>query len=299
MLFRVILLPAAFSSSPANAEAAAFFYPAAISILQDILENCVMLIDSRSSTGKAPAIVALHDAMKDWPEQFKIRAQRVLTLLEKKGRFHAMSAKYTPQDRCSVSHCQHALGVATPLEDDRIVIFAGGACVPCSSAILPRAQVLEIGGYPVSEFSQKRRQKRAILLEDGQWTSEQFEQFILTPVLRHAEVLKLYDRLVTRNIELVEVDPEKAETLIPENYRLTLEWIISVFSRESMSSSKQVESYSVVSTGVDNKQLRKLEEGLRLFIGKVAKQTGVKLSIFLKEETQNQRMPHGRYFDYR
>jgi hypothetical protein len=295
MLFRVILLPAAFSSLPPNDEAAAFFYPAAISILQDLSENCIILIDSRVSDGKVPAIAALHEAMKDWPEQFKIRAQKVLTLLEKKKRFQVISTQYTPEARCTVSHCQHALGIAAPLEKDRIVIMAGGTCLPCSSALLLQAQVLDIRGYPVSEFSQKRRQKRAILLSDGQWSSEQFEQFILSPVLRYAEVLKLYDRLVTRAIDLETVDPGKGDTLVPENYRLTLEWIISVFARESKSAIKRVEIYSAVSTGADNKRLKKLEEGLQQFVDALAKKTGVRLSMVIKEETQNLRMPHGRY----
>src|ERR1700722_18773280 len=135
MLFQVILLPSAFSSPPPNDEAAAFFYPAGISFLQDLLENCILLIDPRVSNDGIPAIVALSDAIREWPEQFKIRAQRVLSMLEKKKRFHAIRTQYNPEDRCPLAHCKHAIAVGGLMVNQRIVVLAGGACIACSITI--------------------------------------------------------------------------------------------------------------------------------------------------------------------
>jgi hypothetical protein len=296
MLFRVILLPASLSLVPTTDEAAAFFYPAALSVLQDLAENCVVVCDSRRVGEKFSSIIALHNALQKWPEQFKIRAQRILTLLEKQNRFQTLDITYTPESKCSISDCQHLVGLATSLKDEKVAVIAGGNCFQCSSGILVQAETGDIRDYPVSEFGQKRRHKRSICLSDGQWTTAEFERFILSPILRSAEVLKLYDRLITRTLDLGGINSlgETADTL-QANYRLTLEWIISVFARESSSAKKRVEIYSGVSTGADNKQLKLAEKVIQEFVETLAKKTGVRPSIFLKEETDRLRMPHGRY----
>jgi hypothetical protein len=291
MLFRVILLPTALSAPPASSEAASFFYPAAISMLQDLLENCVLLIDPRVADEGAPAILGLQRSVQGWPEQFKIRAQRILTTLQKKKRFQVAASEYVRETRCAIEQCQDAVGVGGSIEGGRLFVIGGGACLVCCKSVLPGAQVASIENYGISEFQSGRR-KRAVVLSDGEWASDRFEQDVLVPVLRYAEVLKLYDRMVTGKIEMREAE-DNVE--FSENYKLTIKWIVSVFSRESICPSKQVEIYSAVSVNVDNKQLKKLESCLRSFVKEIASETGAHISLFLKEETQKQRMPHGRY----
>jgi len=289
MLFTVMLLPTALSSTPEAPEASAFFYPAAISVLQDMAENCILLVRADTTGGRLSSVGMLLDAVGKWPEQYKIRAQRVLSFLEKQKRFQVTARPYEVEHKCAIDECKHAIGIAASLVGERPVLFAGGGCASCSRSILNDAQIVQVQEYPVSEFDQKRRAKRSIVIDDGQWSSDEFEKWVLAPVLRHAEILKLYDRLITRTAD------DAAEQEMRENYKRTLEWIIAVFARESTAPAKIVEIHGGVSTGIDRKRLQALEKNLSSFNDEVAAKSGIRPSIFLREETDRLRMPHGRY----
>ena len=299
MLFRTVLLPSALSSIPAAPEAAELFFPSAIRLLQDLAENCVLLIDNRRKGYLLLGFAALHVAIEKWPEKFRIPASKAIQILEKRRRIVVVNEKYDTCDGCSLTDCQHAIGVTLSVAGKTpVVVIAGGSCVGCCAKALGGRGVVAVGDYPASDFLRERSDGRVLLLSDGEWHRDRFESDVLVPIFRDAEVIKLYDRQIARNILSRDeaARPGPITCSLPENYKTTLMWIADVFARVSSSSAKKIEIYTTVDTSyMGNPQIAAVVKAVEAFVEEAAASAGLRPSLFLKTETKHQKMPHGRY----
>lgn len=296
MLFRTILLPSALSAAPVPEEASEFFYPAAIRLLQDLAENCVLIIAGSKEHPATSGVLALYTAMDKWPERYRIPGQKALQLLEKRKRVVVLEGEPAPCDRCEIPSCRNAIGAAASLRVEAPTVIAGGNCISCSSSTLGRAAV-SVLSYPTSEFLRKRRRSSVVLLSNGEWRQDRFEAEVLAPILRDAGVVKLYDRIIGQKILPREsAGPPPVACSIPPNYALTLDWIFRAFGRQPGSVKKIAEIYTSIDTSyMDNRHIDAAVKAVEEFVAGTVARTGVRPSVFLKTETDRLRMAHGRY----
>lgn len=300
MLSKIVILPMALSAVPTDPEAAELFFSSIISALQDFAENCVLVMEGTKIGGRIVATGSLLTALDQWPPKFKIRAQKVLKALETRNRIILEDGTKSPCKGCSIPVCSLALGAAVvssakyPLD----LILAGGPCVACSGTTFPQI-TLGASRYFVSEFSRKRRSQRTLLLGDAEIDATQLEKRFLEPVFTCAEVLKLYDRLIGQKIlprEAAKAGASTRDIGLPENYRLTLEWLVRSFARYSCASMKLVELYTTVDYSyMDKNHIQRFERSIREFIDAIENTSGIRIRVYIKQETEQQKMVHGRY----
>ena len=131
MLLRTALLPTAFSNIPKDEEAIGLFCAMGVSLLHDLAENCVVVINNTQKEGVFEGVAALHLAIANWPERFRIRAQKAITHLQKRNRFVALPASFK-LEACSVERCRQTLSAVLPPEKFGLhAVFAGGECLAC------------------------------------------------------------------------------------------------------------------------------------------------------------------------
>jgi hypothetical protein len=299
MLLRTVLLPSVLSSIPANPDAAELFFPLVIRLLQDLSENCTIVVDDRNTSGGIPIGVAdLYTAIEKWPEKFRIPASKAIQALQKAKRVVVIGAAPEPREECVLPECRHIIGLTMrTLAKDSCVVIAGGGCTACCLGVLPQERVVSITDYPASEFLLRRKEAMTVLLGDGDWTHDRFEEKILTPVLRDSQLIKLYDRMIAAKMlprEAARAGPVSCS--IPANYSLTIQWILATFARCSSAADKKAEIYTTVDTSyMDKNHLAAVTKGAESFVAEMMNKTGVRPTLFLKSETPRMRMPYGRY----
>src|SRR4051812_15056040 len=98
MLVRVALLPEVFDEAPQSADSRDWYYPAAVGLLHDLSDNCVISV----ATGNVvrDGILA---AVRKWPPKYASQGLQLLARLETQNRFalHGDSVLST----CGHPHC--------------------------------------------------------------------------------------------------------------------------------------------------------------------------------------------------
>jgi|GEM_PF-1937803 len=291
MLLRVVIIPSIFI--PRN-DKNPWYFNTIISLLQDLLKTCVVLVDKDCCI-----MNALYEAVNKWPEKFRKKAQSLLKQLYKTNRIIEVDSKEILALACINNPCQHCIGI-TKTYLPRIVI-AIDDCYQCAKEELSSLKivpVVHVANYAVSNFADDcQKNSCGITLADGEWTQEKFEENILIPLFRDAKHIKIYDRMIGRSIrdkngEITAIKP------IPKHYSETLEWFLDIYLQHSRPKSTRIfEVYS----GFDIRAF----EGKRAEAQRVLSQFEVDMQtkfsfrsfkLTIKEEVgREQEMPHGRY----
>ena len=291
MLLVSAILATAFEAVPVEEKAQRLYCNAIIAILHDLAENCVVLVDEGNViTGK------LFDAAHSWPLKYRTDVLTLLTLLRTRNRFVKIPATlYEKHEHCSQEPCKHAVGIAKSERHD--VLLAGGSC-PCGYAKETRLSWTVVEDYSLSAFFRERRDAAIFLLTRAQWDRSTFERRVLSPTLKYARMVKIYDRWLGNTIETRSYDGKVlTSTAVASRYRQSIEWIIQVFLRDRTRLKSPVELYSSIDTrGKDKREIAIAIAALRVFEAEIRASYALpEFSIFIKEETAKARMLHGRY----
>jgi hypothetical protein len=283
MLLRTILSPSVLEGIPEDELAQKLFCNSQIQLLQDLTDNCVVLIDSDQSIKKE--IMA---AIDKWPVKFRRTAKEILKLLANRNRFVTPTVQYSLCSSCNKPNCQKCIGMALNCFPNAIFITED-CCICVRNQSLP-IRPIDAGEYGISNFFQQRRQFNSITLNNGEWEQEKFEDQILAPLFKDAKHIKIYDRMIGR--------ATGQSAFIPEHYQSTLDWLLDIFLRES--SPKQTKIFEVYS-GIDVRYLSPKEVSdtqalMRQFEANMQRKYNFPFKITLKQEDgRDQEMPHGRY----
>ena len=122
---------------------------------------------------------------------------------------------------------------------------------------------------------------------NSEWTQKNFEEKVLIPIFDRAKHVKIFDR----NIGHI------TKGTLPDNYRLTLEWMINIFTQLSSEGERTFEITSGVDTRFSDstKNTGDIVDALRQFESEVKDKHGFPIKVNIKKETHDNQLPHARY----
>ena len=283
MLLKTILSPSVLQGIPEDELAQKLFCNSQIQLLQDLTDNCVVIVDSNQSIKKE--IIA---AIEKWPVKFRKPAKEILKLLANRNRFVTLTVQYSLCSNCNNPTCQKCIGMALNCFPNAIFITED-CCLCIKNQSLP-IRPIDASEYGISPFFKQRRQFNSITLSNGEWEQEKFEDKVLTPLFGDAKHIKIYDRMIGR--------ATGQSAVMPEHYQSTLEWLLDVFLQKSSSQRERVfEVYSGIDVRYLNpKEVSDTQALLRKFETNMQRKYNFPFKITLKQEDgRDQEMPHGRY----
>jgi hypothetical protein len=290
MILRVIVLKSVLSSVPAEVPAQHLFCGIVIGILNDLAENCVVLVDDGNlTTGE------LFEAARRWPIKFRTTVLTLLRLLRTRNRFIKIKTAYALADKCAETTCKYCIGIANAATPS--VVITAAPCL-CPDATLRGAPAVSVEDYSTSPFYDSRILARVHQLNRGEWDKETFERKVLVPLFTDAKLVKIYDRWIGNSIQTRNYDQTVLPaTTVEERFRNTLDWIISVFLATSTQLTKRLEVFSGVDTrNKDRNEIAITIAALRAFEKDIRNKYNFPLfTLTVKEETRQTRMLHGRY----
>lgn len=279
MLYQIVYMPGIYKSIPPHAN---LYYEALLSILRDSLCNCLLLVDKDGQMEKA-----LHDAVRLWPQQHRMRAQELLLKMKRQNRFISVSSEsYQSLTFCTESACLPADFIARTYPVD-LTLCVGG-CKDCN--ILTHAVALD--QYQVSKFSaMKVSRDQGIRLYNGEWDKATFAEKIWEPVFKYAKHVKLIDRYIGRSMR-------PGATRLAHDYERSLRWIFEHFV--ALSRSKPVSSFEVYcgisSDDYSTHQQEEIAKQLRMWARQCSEDFGYEIKICVKREyPHTNEMEHDRF----
>jgi hypothetical protein len=290
MILRVVLLKSVLSSVPPDVPTQQLFCGIVIGILNDLAENCVVLVDDGNlTTGE------LFEAARRWPIKFRTNVLKLLTLLRTRHRFVKIPNGYALAENCVEATCRYCIGIANATSPAAVI--AAGSCV-CPDAKLTNASAVNIHDYSTSALHKSRTQARVYQLNRGEWDQQTFERNVLAPLFFDAKVVKIYDRWIGNSIVTRTYDQKVLPaTQVEERFRHALDWIVSVFLAASTQPTKRLEVFSAVDTrSKDKNEIAITVAALKAFEADIRTKHNFPLfTLTVKEETRQSRMLHGRY----
>ena len=305
MLEQTVLLPSSLlcTLGSSTSQENHYFFNSVISLLRDLGDGNFVLVDRAGIVRKD-----ISSAVAQWPQKFRKKAE----VLVKRLRFApAPAGSYELSHRYSCRHCAAIARALLPR-----AVFLPDWCCGCVREQVPaEVEVIDAAYYQVSDVCDVLRNHERTL-RDGEWTQQQLEEKMLTPLFVFAKHVKLYDRMIGRSTQTNATKrKERGEKpSISPGYQLTLEWIIDVFARAS--SGKQVRSLEIY-TAIDSRRFsdggsssdgapeeqarcdaRAVDDAvcaLREFESVQKTKHGDWLQLRIKEETHGHGMPHDRY----
>lgn len=284
MLTRTILLPSIFRGNSENFNSK---YDMVIRFLQDLEKNGIVLVDDTHCIRDA-----MIEDIKKWPQKQRTKAQQLLIVLEKKGRFVKMSLNDEVQTNCQNQQCQQCIRMAKIYLPPALI--SSDHCKECAAKELtqfPPIEVVDVAEYFMSKFFEENLHLNDHFFGKGE-SKQEFEDKILIPLLRDAKHVKIYDRYIGRSM----LNKEKESA---NKYKNTIQWILEVFLRERCSklngvfevygginSSKKIPK-SRIAAAIN--ALRELEEEFK------KEYPNLDFKLIIKDETKGEEMPHDRF----
>ncbi|MCL1469147.1 hypothetical protein [Argonema antarcticum] len=286
MLVRTILLPSVLKANPENQSV---HYGMMIGLLQDLEKNGVVLLDETNCI-KA----ALFQDIGNLPVKFRKKAEVLLKDLKKKNRFVELSLPDVFKPICKNKPCQQCIRIGKEYLPPAILVSYGcKECTETQLALFPSVEVIDVAEYRISNLFESHLKQVDRVFLNGESKQDKFEQEIFIPLFRDAKHIKIYDRWIGRSA----LQPPDIGQ-IGDNYKLTLEWIIDVFLRESrLGVSCVLEVYCGLDTrNICQAKIRTFVASLRQFESEMRHTHSFpNFKLIIKKETQANQMPHDRY----
>src|SRR5262245_61246882 len=106
MLVHVALLPEVFDEAPETPEGREWYYPAALALLHDLTDNCVISVDANGLIRGG-----IFAAVQRWPPKYANPGLQLLGRLESQNRF---ASHGNPEaSTCGHPHCQTVSALAS------------------------------------------------------------------------------------------------------------------------------------------------------------------------------------------
>lgn len=272
---------------PGGADQAAFF-GLAISLLRDLEENCLILVDSDPARITTSSI---GDVVATWPQRYRTPAKAILARLRDRKRFPNV-LHYSEAPTCGSLPCRHPIGIASAYSPD--AVFVAPECEASVGSLLTGPGVLTLNDYPLSRFAQQRRDGRSYRIGFGSLTQPLAERDLFDPILRYATHVTIVDRYIGRSI------PDGDGTgVFGRDYQRSLAWFCEMYRKAVTLRGTQSKATLEIWSGVDMNRVSPTEatqalRQLRQWQQQIA--VGVpNLSVSVKKETHLGEMPHARY----
>lgn len=292
MIGQAILFPTLFSRVPENEPGRTLTFSAIIGLLQDLSENCIILVDEQKSITQE-----ITKGLESWPADFRKQAISLLEFMAKKNRIVRLkSAELKNTGCCSGCLKGCSLGAHTYNEKLDPVIFVPNTCRECISKVNSKIDSCTLEHYPLSHFFRQQRASRTITLSDGDWTNIELADKLIKPLIRHASIFKIYDRLLIGSMWSSSDRSVTAQLKlsIPEHFLRTLDWLFGTIS--ATTPKLPIEIYSALQTGsMDTPTLKAAQQAINDFRDDIKKRFDIQIAVFPKKESWFQGMPHGRY----
>ena len=291
MILRVVVLKSVLSSVPPDMPMQQLFCAIVIGILNDLAENCVVLVDDGNLTTKE-----LFEAARGWPIKFRTNILKLLTLLRTRNRFVKIPNGYALAEKCVEITCKHCIGIANATAP--VAVISAEPCL-CPNANLTNAPAVNVHDYSTSAFHEFRTKARVYQLNRGEWDQQTFERKVLAPLFSDAKLVKIYDRWIGNSIVTRSYDQKVLpSTQVQERFRNALDWIVSVFLATCTQPTRRLEVYSGVDTrNKDRNEIAITVAALKAFEADIRSRHKFPLfTLIIKEEARQSRMlQHGRY----
>lgn len=281
MLVRTILLPSIFRVNPEKSNAE---YGMVIGFLQKLEGNGIVLVDDTKCI-----LAAIGQDIDQWPIKFRKDAKELLTALRKKGRFVEKPLNDAVQAHCQNQQCQQCIIMAKIHLPPAIISSDHcNECVAKELTELHGIEVVDIAEYSRSKFVKENLNQNDHLFVKGELKPKEFEDKILTPLLRDAKHVKIYDPYIGRSI----LNKKSAK-----QYKLTIEWILEVFLRERGSKLNgffEVYGGVKISREISKPKIPEAIAALRE-LEKEFKEVYPNFKLIIKDETKHDVMLHDRF----
>jgi hypothetical protein len=293
MIADSILFPTLFSDIAEAEPARSLACSSAVSLLQDLTENCMLFLDTEGAIMRE-----ISDALKNWPAEHQKRISSILERAAKRGRVVRLPLTHSGGLGCC-SGCKLASDLLVAARDlsPSIVSFVADSCRECAEMVGNKTTVYSLADYPLSAFFNVRRASRSITLGDGQWNLDDLAEKFMLPLVKYSSIVKIYDRLLIKSMwtEAEKRTPrEHLQFAVPSNFRLTLNWLFGLLKSKGLR--PRIEIYSVLQTGsMDTPTLTLAKEAIAQFEKNAKAQFDLDVKVIVKKETSIQGMPHGRY----
>ena len=272
---------------PGGADQAAFF-GLAISLLRDLEENCLILVDSDPARITTSSI---GDVVATWPQRYRTPAKAILARLRDRKRFPNV-LHYSEAPTCGSLPCRHPIGIASAYSPD--AVFVAPECEASVGSLLTGPGVLTLNDYPLSRFAQQRRDGRSYRIGFGSLTQPLAERDLFDPILRYATHVTIVDRYIGRSI------PDGDGTgVFGRDYQRSLAWFCEMYRKAVTLRGTQSKATLEIWSGVDMNRVSPTEatqalRQLRQWQQQIA--VGVpNLSVSVKKETHLGEKLHVRY----
>lgn len=212
MLFETLHLPKIYATLPADDEAKWLYCERLISILEESLTNCVLLVDEQEDLRHA-----MLTALANWPikHNFGPRARELYASLWQAGRFVRTSK------RAAVPFVTMCLDDPNCIKCNELeistvkLVLVPDKCACCHT--LPNA--IRLPEYSYSTFRIERKKAESVIIPALAWEKERFLEKVWNPIFRYAKEAEFVDRNIGGSNNRKQYSPRK-------NYERTLAWLL-------------------------------------------------------------------------
>jgi len=286
MIESAVHVPLLYGSVPAEPVPRGHYCNTVLSVLQDALDGCVLLVDENGIMFDE----ILH-ALTAWPVSHRKRAEETIGKLERLNRFVTPRRPYSCSLVCSPSPCQHAVGIAAAFSAS--VLVAPDSCPTVGAPCSPLPGTIPLNTYSQSTLASSIRKSANVVLTNGQWSRRHFQAAVWTPIFLYAKHVLLVDPYIGRHL----IGPHRVRNTIAPRYDRSLSWVFAQFVRNSNSSSPR--TFHIVTGVPRGRATRHAASVLHSFaeeLSQVWDPRGlVEMRITVKEESDSLRLPHDRY----
>jgi len=297
MILQSVHLPQAYRiETTANETEQRFNCSAVVGALRDAVANGVLLVDRQGTIETAAT-----DELTRWPIKHRQRAQELIVKLKKRNRIVQIDAPI--DERCLLTSCQHAIGIASSQVTDAVVIPA--ACVCRRECFANPKTAIPIDEYIASSFATKSRSSQSIVFSDGQVVAAEMAQRVFQPIMLHARYVRLFDRVLGTHLTNQLVGQRYAGSSNPPHpsyaFERSLTWLFQLYATQGVSPIRTME----ICTAVEGQSLSEGEiaeaaaalRGLAARMGRTVApaRDAIQLSMTVKVESASQRMRHARF----
>lgn len=299
MLYRIVISPSTFCCPFQEENSQRLYFNTIIRILTDILENCILVNIPYQNT---ELLKIIKSSVERWPIKYKQRALELLKKIIKRHRVVSLtSSNFNVDHSNSSTYCE--LYSYLSFSASISALIGLNCCLFKSETLLNEDQKVDILGYDIANFTRGiRRTKLSQSFNRNEITTAKIEEIFFVPIFRDAKHIKLIDRYIGRSI--IDRSSNQVDRFLSQGYRRTLEWIISIFVRES--SRDPINSFEIY-TGIemhriDQADYERIESAFNWFCQFIYSTCDIAIKIFVKQE-RNQRdnignwieLPHQRY----
>lgn len=288
MIFRTCLSPRVFD--PEVHGDSDTYFPLALTLLKDVEENCVVLVDSEP---ERTTTKGLHDYLAKWPVKYRKPAKEILSRMLERKRFVPVSG-YLPAPSCGNLPCRYSIGIALTQAPE--ALFVSPNCEVAVRGMVTGSAPLTVGEYPISSFSTARATARQFRIPSGAMTQSQAETRIFGRILTSATHVTIVDRYIGRSM----LSRAGGVSTLSNEYKTSLTWLMHLYKAAVESGNRASKATFEIWCGLEANAMSSSDITAAVTLLRDWETTilsaGVpNFRIHIKKETHCGSLPHARF----